>query len=82
MVAAVAVDVAGDAERLARRAGVNGVVLVPVLLQEGQRIGLEELEGVVWLGAEVNAVDVEPRAVIADRAAAGPAEQIEQQRAT
>lgn len=68
----------GDrAVRLARRAGVDRVEPVE---RERERVRLVELERVAWLRVEVDADDVESGAVVADRAAAGAAEQVEQPR--
>jgi hypothetical protein len=63
---------------LARGRTVDGVEAVPVLAHELERIGAVERERVARLRRDVDALDLPPRAGVANRAAALLAEQVEE----
>src|SRR5690606_9161580 len=74
------VDLAEVEVSLAGWAGVDGVKVAPVLGDVVEGVALVELEGVVGLGVDVDADDVEAGPVVAHRGAASTAEQVEEDR--
>lgn len=73
----VAAHLRDAAVPLTRRAGVDGVELVPVGCEVFERVGLNEREGEPGLRAVVHARHIEAGPVVADCTAARPAKEVQ-----